>query len=108
MPEYRVEILPEAMNELREIALFHMQEVGPNSARKITDKILNSLDRLGIFPLSSPYVPDETLKIQGYRMIVCGKYLCFYRLTEKIVFVYHIAHGATDYSKLFTSTPPPC
>jgi plasmid stabilization system protein ParE len=75
--------------------------VGPSSARKITNKIFDAIARLTIFPAACPLVRDEKLKSDGYRMLVCGKYLCFYRLVEHTIVVYHIAHGATDYPKLF-------
>ena len=67
---------------------------------KITDRILNALERLEEFPLSCPYVPDTELKSQGYRMLVCDKYVSIYRLLGDTVYVYHIAHGATEYGKL--------
>ena len=99
-PEYKVELLIPAWNELDEISDFHLAMVGPISAKKITDKIFKSLERLETFPLSCPYVPDRQLKEQGYRMLVCGKYVCIYRLIGKVVYVYHIANGSMEYSKL--------
>lgn len=48
----KIEILESAQRELEAIAELHMNLVGPNSARKITDRILDSLSRLERFPLS--------------------------------------------------------
>ena len=48
----KIEILESAQRELEAIAQLHMNLVGPNSARKITDRILDSLSRLERFPLS--------------------------------------------------------
>ena len=45
-------ILEPAQRELEEIAALNMHLSGPSSARKITDKILNTLSRLESFPLS--------------------------------------------------------
>ena len=45
-------ILESAQRELEEIAMVHLNLVGPNSARKITDRILDTLSRLETFPLS--------------------------------------------------------
>ncbi len=101
MPKYEVEILAPAWAELNEIAEYHLLAVGVESARNITDRILSSLERLQQFPLSCPYAPDEDMKLQGYRMLVCGKYVCFYRLIGSTVYVYHIVHGSREYSKLF-------
>ncbi len=100
MPKYKVEILESAWRELEEIADYHLMMVGPISAKKITDRILNALDQLKNFPLSCPYVPDNELQSQDYRMLICDKYLCIYRLIGDIVYVYHIAHGSTEYGNL--------
>ena len=99
--QYRLELLAPAWRELNEIASYHLMVVGPSSAKKITDKILDALAKLEDFPLSCPYAPDAELEHGDYRMLVCGKYVCLYRLIGEAVYVYHIAAGATEYSKLF-------
>ena len=101
MANFRLEILSPAWKELDEIASYHFLVVGPISARKITDKILNALSNLEEFPLSCPYVPDTELRDADYRMLVCDKYVCIYRLIGEVVYVYHIVNGASEYSKLF-------
>ena len=101
MAKFRLEILPPAWKELDEIASYHFLVVGPASARRITDKILDALSRLEEFPLSCPYAPDTELRDADYRMLVYGKYVCIYRLIGEVVYVYHIANGASDYSRLF-------
>lgn len=100
MTLYKTEILAPALKELEEIAEYHLLVVGRMSAKKITDKILNALERLERFPLSGPHLPDSELKSQDYRMLVCDKYLCIYRLINETVYVYHIVYGTTEYSKL--------
>lgn len=94
-------ILEPAQRELEEIARLHQNLVGPNSARKITNRILDALSRLADFPLSGHVPQDNELRRAGYRLVVAGKYICVYRLIADTVFVYHIAHGATDYPATF-------
>ena len=78
-----------------------MNLVGPNSARKITNLILDTLSRLEMFPLSG-YIPqDKELRGNGYRLVIAGKYICIYRLILETVFVYHIAHSASNYPVTF-------
>lgn len=101
MARFKLEILAPAWKELDEIASYYLLVAGPASARKITDKILDALERLEEFPLSCPHAPDAELKSQDYRMLVCEKYVCIYRLIGEVVYVYHIAPGSTEYSKLF-------
>ena len=94
-------ILESAQRELEEIAMVHLNLVGPNSARKITDRILDTLSRLEPFSLSGPEAWDRELKQQGYRFFLAGKHICLYRVIGDEVFVYHIAHGASNYPTLF-------
>ena len=101
MPEYKVELLGPAWIDLDTIADFHMLTVGPNSARKITDNILNALERLETFPLSCPLAPYKELAEQDYRVLICNKYVCVYKLIGDTVFVYHIAAAASNYPALF-------
>lgn len=97
---YRLDILPPAQAELEEIAQIHLALSGPKAARDITDKIYAAMDQLTLFPLSGPAVRDEQLGAAGYRYILAGKYLIFYRPLGDSVVIYHIAHGSTDYPKL--------
>ena len=101
MPEYHVELIDPAWRDLDSIADYHLLEVGPDSSRNITDTLLNALERLEVFPLSCPPVPNKELAAQGYRMLVCGRYVSIYRLHGKRVLVYHIVAAATNYPALF-------
>lgn len=97
----KVDILPFAQGELEEIARVHMALSGPRSARSITDQIYEAMEQLARFPFSGPLVQDDELRNAGYRYVLVGKYLIIYRVLGENVIIYHIAHGATDYPKLF-------
>ena len=103
--KYRLEILAPVRGEILEIARLHMELVGPNSARRITDKIKNSLERLQTYPLMGMALDEKDLRQMGYRKLICGNYLCFYRLVGETVFVYHIADGRTEYKHLYANLP---
>ena len=90
-----------AQQELEEIAQVYMSLVGAQSARNITNLILDTLSRLEMFPLSGHMPRDKEMKNGGYRYVIAGKYICVYRLMGQTVYVYHIAHGASDYPTLF-------
>lgn len=98
--KYEVIILAPAQCELEEIATVHYQLVGSKSARRITEQIYHSLERLTQFPLSGAQINDKELRREGYRLVISGDYLCVYRIIAETVYVYHIVHGATDYPKL--------
>ena len=101
MDKFNVELLNPAWLELDAISDFHLNEVGPKSAKNITDKILNALERLELFPLSCPLVPYTELADKGCRMLVCSKYVCIYTLVGKTVYIHHIVAAATNYPALF-------
>ncbi len=98
---YKLEILAPAQTELEEIARLHMLLSGPQSARKVTDQLYHAMEQLTQFPLSGPVIQDDELRTAGFRYILAEPYLIFYRFSEGVVIVYHVAHGATDYPKLF-------
>jgi len=100
--EYRLEVLTPAQYELEEIARVHAELVGPQSARKNTDNIYSAMEKLEMFPELGVACKDNHLAALGYRMLICGNYLCVYRLIGDIVFVYHIVDGRADYPKLLT------
>lgn len=97
---YKLDILPPAQAELEEIARIHLALSGPKSARDVTDKVYAAMGQLILFPLSGPPIRDEQLCVAGYRYILAGKYLIFYRLIGDTIVIYHIAYGSTDYPKL--------
>ena len=99
MGKFKVEILPAAWDDLTEIAEYIALD-NAAAAERTADKIIFSLRRLEQFPLSAPSVPDNDLAKEGYRVLICDKYRCFYRFIENTVFIYHIVHGARNYPVL--------
>ena len=99
-PTYKLAILTPAQRELEEIARVYLELAGADSARRITDQIFESLERLKAYPLSGSLPRDRWLRETGYRLIISGKFIAIYRLLGDTVFVYHIPHGASDYPTL--------
>lgn len=97
---FNLEILLPAQRELEEIAQIHLELVGSESARKITNRIYDALDNLCIYPKMGVMLRDKKLQSDGYRMLICDNYLCIYRQMGETIFVYHIADGRTDYPSL--------
>ena len=97
MPGYRVVLLAEARDELRQIALIHKVKVGSKSAKRITDRILEALRKLEDFPTMGTLPPYERIVRAGYRMLIIDDYLCFYAIRGTEVHVVHIVHGSVDY-----------
>jgi len=97
--QYKLELLTPAQRELAEIARVHLELVGVLSARKNTDRIYDALEKLKNHPNLGIACRDKKLASEGFRMLICGNYLCFFRQIGTAVFVYHIVDGRTDYPK---------
>lgn len=98
---YKVEILPTAWEDLKKIEDCYLLQFGVESAMKVTEQILNSIERLESFPDSGSLTPDNWLNRKGYRMVISERYVSIYRQIGKIIYVYHIADTQTEYTKLF-------
>lgn len=99
---YKIEILPTAWEDLKKIEDYYLLRFGVESAMKVTDHILDSIERLEVFPDSGSQTPDQWLNRNGYRMVICDRFVSIYRWIEDAVYVYHIADTQTDYTKLFS------
>ncbi|NDO50831.1 type II toxin-antitoxin system RelE/ParE family toxin [Lachnospiraceae bacterium MD335] len=98
---YKVVILSTAWEDLKRIEDWCLVQFGAETAIKVTDHILDAIERLELFPESGSLTPDEWLNKYGYRMIICKKHVVIFRLIEDKVYVYHIADTQTEYTKLF-------
>jgi len=100
--QYKVEILPTAWEDLKKIEDYYLLQFGVESAMKVTDHILSSIERLESFPDSGSLTPDKWLNKQGYRMVIWQRFASIYRQIGEIIYVYHIADTQTEYTKLFS------
>ena len=98
---YKVKLLPVAREDLKRIEDWYLVQFGVDTALKISDHILNVIERLEEFPDSGSLTPDEWLNQQGYRMVICGEHVAIYKQIGTVVYIYHIADTRTDYTKLF-------
>lgn len=97
MPQVR--ILQSAWEDSADIADYHLHEVGPISAERITDKLLDGIDLLAANPYLGPLHQDAKLQARNFRKLICGGYVCVYRIDDGVPTIYRIFHGATDYSR---------
>lgn len=100
--QYKVEILSTAWEDLKKIEDYYLLQFGVESAIKVTEQILDSIERLESFPGSGSLTPDRWLNEQGYRMVISERYVSIYRQIGNTVYVYHIADTQTEYTKLFS------
>lgn len=96
-----VKFLPTSIEDLKSIEDYYLLNFDVKTALKVTDSILNAIERLETFPDSGSITPDEWLNAQGYRMIICKKHAAVFRRIGNDIFIYHIADTQTEYTKLF-------
>ncbi len=92
-----------AKEEIKEIFSKYMKLVGPKSARRIYTRIIDSIMNLRIFPNMGIAIDEEEIGESGYRKLICGNYLIFYRIVDEVIYIYHVADGRNEYKQLFKS-----
>lgn len=96
-----IEILPSAWEDLKKIEDYYLIQFDLQTAIKVTDYILDTIERLRDYPDSGSLTPDSWLNEQGYRIVICKKHVAIYRQIKDSIYVYHIADTQKEYTKLF-------
>ena len=99
--KYKVEILPTAWENLKGIEDYYAVQFDEETALKVSDHILDAIERLEDFPDFGSLTPDKWLNEREYRMVICKKHVVIYKTIETSVYVYHIADTQNEYTKLF-------
>ncbi|HAX53435.1 type II toxin-antitoxin system RelE/ParE family toxin [Muricomes intestini] len=99
--KHKVEILPSAWEDLKKIEDYYAVQFDVETALKVSDNILDAIERLENFPDSGSQTPDKWLNDREYRRVICKKHVTIYKIIEKSVYIYHIADTQTEYTKLF-------
>jgi toxin ParE1/3/4 len=72
----------------------------PTAADRLLTRIEKDLNALSSQPMLGRIPRDHDIARLGYRYLVIGDYLAFYRLEPSVVLVHRILHGARDYSDI--------
>jgi toxin ParE1/3/4 len=70
------------------------------AADRILGRIEKDLTVLSSQPLLGRIPRDPDLAGLGYRYLIIGDYLAFYRIESTAVLVYRVLHGTRDYADL--------
>ena len=89
------------MEDLKKIEDYYLINFNLKTAIKVSDRILNAIERLEDSPDSGSLTPDIWLNEQGYKMVICKKHVAIYRQINQTIYIYHIADTRTEYTKLF-------
>ena len=88
---YEVCILSGAEADATEIFTYIAQD-NKDAAIKLLDNIYAAMEPLCDFPERGARIKDKSLNRLGYRFLVVGPYLIFYRVVGQEVHVHHIVH----------------
>ena len=95
----RVRVLRRAALDLLEIRRFVALD-NPEVAERLSRSIIKRLEGLETFPNSGAIPRDLRLRRRGYRFLVEGDYLIFYKLRSSQVRIHRIVHGRRRYAHL--------
>lgn len=92
---------PQAMDDLEEIWTYISDELSnPSAARNTIDGILKAVERLKVFSGAGALLCFPNGINSGYRFVMYGNYLAFYRVIESDVYVDRIIYGKRDYMSI--------
>ncbi|MDR0916475.1 MAG: type II toxin-antitoxin system RelE/ParE family toxin [Oscillospiraceae bacterium] len=100
---YAIRYTPLAREDLLDVLRYISEESdAPTSARRILDKIESDIALLRENPYIAPLSRDRYLSTQGYRALVSGKYLVFYKVDDDAatVVVHRVVYGKRNLSWL--------
>lgn len=78
----------------------YIRRDSPERASQFLDKVDRTIGRLSRFPLSGTLPRDPYLQRKGYRIVIVGDYLAFYRFEKNKVWIKRILHGKRRYQFL--------
>lgn len=88
-----------AERDLQQIYDF-IAEDNPAAAQAFVTQLDEKIGNLGRFPESGHIPRQAYLKAKGYRILVIGDYLVFYRIKSKVVKIDRVIHGKRRYEFL--------
>jgi len=94
-----VRVLRRAQRDLQEIYDLIVREA-PLRADPFIDGLLDAIDSLSTMAERGTAPRDEILRQQGYRFLVHGPYLVFYKVLKRQVRVYRVVRGSRAYRSL--------
>ena len=94
-----VRVLRRAQADLLEIQAYIAHE-NPEAAESLVNEIVALLENLSAFPERGATPKDAYLRRAGYRYLLHGEYLIFYKVFRSQVRVYRIVHGRRLYRDL--------
>ena len=94
-----VRILRKAQSDLEEIRRY-IERDRPDAAGQLIDRLLDGLESLARLPEQGRTPRDDRLRKLGFRVLIVGDHLVFYKILRTHVRVYRVIHGRRGYAQL--------
>jgi len=94
-----VRILRKAQADLEEIQRY-VERDRPEAAERLVSRLLNRIETLERFPKTGVLPRDDRLRTLGFRVIMEGEHLIFYKLVRTQVRIYRVIHGRRKYKHM--------
>ena len=94
-----VRVLRRAQNDLIEIHSYVRRD-RPNAADSLISKLFDAIESLEQLADRGMVPRDERLRSLGYRVLIEGEYLVFYKVLRTQVRIYRVVHGRRRYRHL--------
>jgi addiction module RelE/StbE family toxin len=78
----------------------------PTAAFNTVNHIQNTIDKLSDFPHIGTSLSAHYKNVEGFRFLVCGNYLAFYRDQAGEVYIDRILYGKRDYIRILFGELP--
>lgn len=95
----QVRVLRRAQRDLQQIYDFIVREA-PARAGPFIDKLLDAIATLDTMAERGPRPRDPALRARGYRFLVVGDYLIFYKADPRLVRIFRVVRGNRAYRAL--------
>ena len=100
-----IKFSPEAINDLKQIKTYIAEELCNKQAAKTTiSKIMKQIRILEKFPEAGAPLESIVGFSTNYRFLVCGKYIAFYRVEGRTVFILRLLYGRRDFMRILFGT----
>lgn len=98
---YEIYRTDKAEEQLVDILAYVGEVAGRKAALDLLDRFERAFSDVARYPYLGVMARSRTLGRRGYRMLVVGRHLVFYKVDEahRRVVVHGIFHGARDYEK---------
>ena len=90
-----------ALQDLLDIADYHFEKVGEESALRAMGDLQDHIEKLSDFPRMGEEQPDTYLNALGFRKLVHGNHIVVYRLDGEQVVIERIVWASSNYPELF-------